>query len=101
MTSASLRVRIQDRTMETEHIVRLELVHATGGELPVFTAGAHIDLHLPNGMARQYSLSNSPAERHRYVIGVLRDPAGRGGSGAVHSLKTGDEIGISIPRNHF
>ena len=87
--------------METEHIVRLELVDATGAELPVFTAGAHIDLHLPNGMVRQYSLSNSPAERHRYVIGVLRDPAGRGGSASVHGLKTGDEIGISIPRNHF
>ena len=87
--------------METEHIVRLELVHAAGVELPAFTAGAHIDLHLPNGMVRQYSLSNSPAERHRYVIGVLRDPAGRGGSGSVHGLKVGDEIGISVPRNHF
>ncbi|WP_411885462.1 PDR/VanB family oxidoreductase [Polaromonas sp. YR568] len=101
MTSASLRVRIHDRTLETGHIVRLELVHATGAELPVFTAGAHIDVHLPNGMVRQYSLSNSPAERHRYVIGVLRDPAGRGGSESVHGLKAGDEIDISVPRNHF
>lgn len=101
MTIASLRVCLLSRTMETDHIVRLELVNATGAELPAFTAGAHIDVHLPNGMVRQYSLSNSPVERHRYVIGVLRDPASRGGSECAHSLRVGDEIGISLPRNHF
>ena len=97
----TLPVRIARRTMQTGQIVSLELVNATGVELPTFTAGAHIDVHLPNGLIRQYSLCNSPAERHRYVIGVLLDPKTRGGSAAVHTLKEGDEIHISQPKNHF
>ncbi|MBI2726449.1 MAG: oxidoreductase [Polaromonas sp.] len=101
MTPPGLRVRVHGRNMQTPHIVSLVLVNATGAELPAFTAGAHIDVHLPNGLIRQYSLCNSPSERHRYVIGVLRDANTRGGSAAVHALKEGDEIHISLPRNHF
>jgi vanillate O-demethylase ferredoxin subunit len=51
---------------------------------------------------RQYSLSNDPAELDRYVIAVLREPASRGGSAAVHEqLQAGQQITISHPRNHF
>jgi len=70
--------------------------------LPGFTPGAHIDLHLPNGLIRNYSLSNSSEESHRYVLGVLRDRASRGGSRCVHhDLRIGMELTISAPRNHF
>ncbi len=70
--------------------------------LPEFSAGSHIDLHLPGGLIRQYSLCNHPSERYYYRIGVLRDPNSRGGSQAVHDLvREGDVVSISIPRNHF
>ncbi len=50
-----------------------------GQPLPAFSAGAHIDVHLPDGVIRQYSLCDRPKKRHRYLIGVLRGPGLRGG----------------------
>ncbi|WP_370662347.1 PDR/VanB family oxidoreductase [Massilia varians] len=99
-TNLSLLVR-QIR-YEAEGINSYELVDPAGEELPPFTAGAHIDIHLPNGIIRQYSLCNSPMERHRYVIAVLRDEKGRGGSKALHdSLRVQDIVTVSQPRNNF
>ncbi|MBP6896100.1 MAG: oxidoreductase [Pseudacidovorax sp.] len=98
----SLQVRVQRKSQEAEGIVALELVSADARPLPGFGAGSHIDVHLPNGLVRQYSLCNSAAERHRYRIAVLREPTSRGGSAAVHDLvKEGDVLTISAPRNHF
>lgn len=97
-----LRARVARKTMETESICRLELVADGEQPLPPFTAGAHIDLRLPGGLVRQYSLSNAPADGGRYVLGVLREPASRGGSAAVHqALAEGTVVEISPPRNHF
>ena len=56
-----------------------ELRDPRGAALPRFTAGAHVQVTSPNGAVRKYSLCNDPAEAHRYVIAVKRDPAGRGG----------------------
>lgn len=99
-TGLSLVVR-QIR-FEAKGINSYELADPAGAELPAFTAGAHIDLHLPNGVVRQYSLCNSAAERHRYVIAVLRDEQGRGGSTALHDgLHVQDMVQVSIPRNNF
>jgi ferredoxin-NADP reductase len=79
-----------------------ELRPRTGTELPRFTAGAHVDLHLANDMVRSYSLSNSQNERHRYVVTVAKDVKTRGGSKYIHeSLKAGDTFLISPPRNNF
>ena len=86
---------------EAEDIVSIELSQADGGPLPPFTAGSHIDIHLPDGAIRQYSLCNSPAERNRYVIAVLKDATGRGGSEAMHRLQVGDRVVVSAPRNNF
>lgn len=97
-----LTVRIKAISWETERIRSLELRDIDGQALPPFTAGAHIDLHLPNGMVRSYSLMNSPQERHRYLIGVLHTNPSRGGSRCVHEeLQLGDTIHISAPRNAF
>ena len=98
-----LRVRVSHREVQAEDVVALTLVPADGQDtLPAFDAGAHIDLHLPNGLVRQYSLCNAPHERHRYLIAVLREPAGRGGSACVHdALHTGAELHIGQPRNAF
>lgn len=97
-----LTVRIKAIFWETEQIRSFELRDVEGRALPPFTAGAHIDLHLPNGMIRSYSLMNSQQERHRYLIGVLYTNPSRGGSRCVHEeLQLGDTIRISAPRNAF
>lgn len=97
-----IEVIIRAMRLEAEGILGLELVAADGAPLPPFEAGAHIDLHLPNGLIRQYSLCNDPRERHRYRIAVLRDAASRGGSQAVHELlRIGQRLSISAPRNLF
>jgi vanillate O-demethylase ferredoxin subunit len=96
------QVKVAARREEADGIVGLELVSVDGAPLPGFTAGAHIDVHLPGGLLRQYSLCNAPHEQHRYQIGVLRDTNSRGGSVAVHeALKVGDLLTIGVPRNQF
>ena len=70
-----LDLMVRQIRFEGKGINSYELVDPEGATLPPFTAGAHIDIHLKGGTVRQYSLSNSPSERHRYVIAVLRDEA--------------------------
>jgi vanillate O-demethylase ferredoxin subunit len=102
MSGATLSVRVARRTVEAEGICSFELVGTDGGLLPSFAAGSHVDVQVPGGLTRQYSLCNDPTETHRYLIAVLRDAASRGGSAAVHDLlKEGDVLTISAPRNHF
>lgn len=87
---------------EADGVVTVDLRPATGLEFPAFSPGAHIDLRLANGMVRRYSLCNDSDERHRYVVGVLKDLRSRGGSRYVHEyLRVNDELEISAPRNHF
>ena len=72
------------------------------GDLAPFAAGCHIDLHLPNGMIRSYSLLNDQSERNRYVVAVNKDAASRGGSSFIHeTVRVGDIINISHPKNNF
>ena len=86
---------------ETRRIRAIELRAADGHELPAFTAGAHIDVHLPNGLVRQYSIWSDPADRMRYCIAVLREEGSRGGSIAIHALRAGATLRIGAPRNTF
>jgi len=80
----------------------IELRAADGSELTPFQPGAHVDLHLPGGLVRQYSLCNAAHERDRYVVAVKRDPSSRGGSAAVHErLRVGDLVSVGGPRCHF
>ena len=79
-----------------------ELRAEDGAELPPFTAGAHIKVKTPSGHTRQYSLSNDPEERDRYVIAVKREDQGRGGSmSMVDQVKAGDRIEVAEPENLF
>jgi ferredoxin-NADP reductase/nitrite reductase/ring-hydroxylating ferredoxin subunit len=72
------------------------------GHLPTFQPGAHIDVHLPNGLIRQYSITNGPGELLSYVIGVKQEAASKGGSKVlVESVREGDLLTISEPRNNF
>ena len=95
-------VRLRKICLEAENIASYEFVADEGGELPAFTAGAHIDLHLPGDKVRSYSLVNDPAERHRYLIAVQKELDGRGGSTWMHeSPRVGDRLVISGPVNDF
>jgi ferredoxin-NADP reductase len=98
----TLNAFVHTLRFEAEDTISVELRPAVAGEFPPFTPGSHIDLHLPNGLERSYSLCNSADERHRYVVGVLKDRASRGGSRCVHEqLRIGMPIVISVPRNNF
>lgn len=97
-----MRLLVTQLTNEATDVVGVELRSADGADLPVFTAGAHVGLALPGGLQRQYSLVNSPGERHRYVLGVGLAPASRGGSRYVHEqLAVGDVIQVSEPKALF
>ncbi|PPE70783.1 oxidoreductase [Caldimonas thermodepolymerans] len=98
----TLQVRVAARTVEAQDICSFELVAADGGTLPAFTAGAHVEVEIAPGLVRPYSLCNDPAERHRYLIAVRREPASRGGSQALHErVQVGDRLTVSAPRNRF
>lgn len=95
-------LRVNAINDETPSIKTFELVDPEGLDLPVFTAGGHVDLTLPDGQVRQYSLCNAPDERHRYLLGVLRETNGRGGSRQMHErVAVGDLLQVSMPRNNF
>lgn len=100
--SESLVVRVVHKRYETADVALFELAMQSGSDLPPFTAGAHIDVFMPGGAVRQYSLCNDPDETERYVIGVLRSATSRGGSEAMHAqVMEGDLLKISTPRNLF
>lgn len=85
---------------EAPDIVSLEFA---APDLPRYTPGSHIDLHLPNGMVRSYSLVPPRGEAPgHYRVAVLDAPGGRGGSACVHQgLRVGQMVRISAPRNNF
>lgn len=93
---------VQSLRQEAKNIISIELEPIEGSHFEPFTAGSHIDLHLPNGLIRSYSLLNSPAQKDRYKLGVLLDPNSQGGSLYLHrELKVGQQLTISSPRNNF
>ena len=98
MSEETLTVVVQRRQEQGNGVLVLDLASADGRALPAFEAGAHVDVHLADGLVRQYSLAGSPAERGTYRLGILRDPASRGGSEAAHAqLRAADLIVIRVP----
>lgn len=90
------------KTQVAEDAVQLTLRRADGLDFPVWSAGAHIDLEMPDGLTRQYSLCGDPGDLSSYTVAVLKAPKSRGGSLFVHdSLQLGDRVAIHGPRNHF
>lgn len=102
MGIAKTQVRVRSVTYLADEINAYELVDPTGAPLAPFTAGAHIDVFLPDGKARQYSLANDPDEKHRYEFAVQREADGSSASRAVFDLmQAGRIISIGGPRNNF
>ena len=96
------QLRLRCITWAADGVLLLEWVDPAGAPLPAFEAGAHINLMLPNGLSRSYSLCNAPGETHRYCVAVGRDRNSRGGSRHVHEqLRPGTLLAVSAPNNHF
>lgn len=96
-------LKVSERIDDRGNVARIRLATETGQPTPSFSAGAHLDIYLPEvGMWRQYSLCSDPAERNFCEIAVLKDPTSRGGSEAVHRLaRPGATFQVEGPRNHF
>ncbi|MFE5512921.1 PDR/VanB family oxidoreductase [Streptomyces sp. NPDC056529] len=93
---------VTGRTAPAEGVVELRL---EGADLPAWQPGAHIDLVLPSGLVRQYSLCGDPADTGSYTVAtrlIGAGQGGRGGSREVHErLREGVEVEIRGPRNRF
>ncbi|WP_406460732.1 PDR/VanB family oxidoreductase [Streptomyces sp. NBC_00111] len=101
MSEDSLRLTVRRMTWEAEGVLSVELAHPDGKPLPAWTPGAHLDVHA-GGQVRQYSLCGDPHTPDVYRVGVLNEPASRGGSRFVHTqLRPGQQITVSEPRNRF
>jgi len=94
-------LRIRSITYLATRINGYELVDPDGQDLPPFEAGAHISVRLSEGLVRDFSLWNDPAERGRYCIGVLREADGRGSRQLHEEVRVGDLVEGSMPRNNF
>nr|WP_228003265.1 PDR/VanB family oxidoreductase [Nocardia australiensis] len=95
-------LRVESREQVSADVVSLTLADPLGQRLPPWTPGSHIDLILPNGMSRQYSLCGNRWDTYRYRVAVLNEPDGRGGSRWIHeNLREGEVLGYGGPRNHF
>jgi ferredoxin-NADP reductase len=100
-TPATRQVRVMQVRWEAEQVVSLQLADPSGAALPPWQPGAHVDVVLPSGLVRQYSLCGEPGSG-TYTIAVLREDGGRGGSREVHETAlVGSLLTIRGPRNHF
>lgn len=98
----TVRLVVTRTTHEAREVVSLELRDPLGNDLPPWEPGAHVDVRLPSGAIRQYSLCSDPDDLTSYRVAVLRVADGRGGSVEVHDTDlVGRELEISLPRNHF
>lgn len=97
-----MKLRVAEARLATGDTLLLRLVHQTRPQLPAWTAGAHVDLLLPDGKIRQYSLCGDRADRGSYTIAVKQESSGRGGSLWIHeNLREGALANLSAPRNNF
>lgn len=97
-----LNLRVQSIRYAAKDTHLIELVDPQGAVLPATAPGAHIDLHLGNGIVRSYSLVEASEQPTAYTVGVKLDAKSRGGSRYVHEqLRVGSLMQVSAPRNHF
>jgi ferredoxin-NADP reductase len=100
-TAKPLDLVLRAMRWEAPGVMSLELVAPDGSELPPFEPGAHVDLHLPGGIMRQYSLCGDPADRTRYRVGIRSVSGGLSSQHVHRKLRPGETVGVSAPRNNF
>ncbi|RZU31089.1 PDR/VanB family oxidoreductase [Blastococcus saxobsidens] len=102
VADAVASLRVTGKQLQADGVLTLELASPSGDRLRDWTPGSHIDLILPNGLTRQYSLCGDRWDAGSYRVGVLLEPESRGGSAYVHDqLRVGDLVGVGGPRNNF
>jgi ferredoxin-NADP reductase/DMSO/TMAO reductase YedYZ heme-binding membrane subunit len=102
VTGTGMQLLIGQTTWEADNVLSLRLRSPDGAPLPDWEPGAHIELALPSGRLRQYSLCGDPDDARSYRIAVLHVAVGRGGSVEVHTdTRAGQLITVQGPRNHF
>jgi len=101
-TNKPIDLMVRTIRQEASNILSFELVHPKGEALPKVEAGAHVDVHLPGGLIRSYSLAGNPHDRRRWFLGVLREANGNGGSRTMHErVRVGGSLRVDSPRNAF
>lgn len=101
-TEPDLSLQVMATQLQGVGVTSYVLVHSGGADLPAWEPGAHVDVHLPSGAVRQYSLCGDPDDRTCYRIAVLELPSGRGGSVELHQeLRPGVMVGVGQPRSAF
>ncbi len=98
---ATLPVRLRAMAWEADGVISLELAVADGNPLPPFEPGSHVDLHLPSGTMRQYSLCSDPADRSCYRVAIRAVSGGLSSQFVHRKLRPGEMLAISQPRNNF
>ncbi|WP_285625711.1 PDR/VanB family oxidoreductase [Kineosporia sp. NBRC 101677] len=102
VSASTTALRVVGKRTVAQDVCELALAAPDGGRLPEWTPGAHLDLQLPGGFTRQYSLCGDRWDPATYRVAVLNEPGGRGGSAVVHQrLQVGDLVGVGGPRNNF
>ncbi|MEU6702016.1 PDR/VanB family oxidoreductase [Pseudonocardia sp. NPDC046786] len=99
---SAIAATVRDKVLVADGVVLLSLESESGGALPPWLPGAHVDLVLGPSLVRQYSLCGDPEDLSCYQVAVLREPDGRGGSAFIHDwLAPGSSVEVHGPRNHF
>lgn len=97
-----LTLRVQQKRWEADGVVSITFVDPHGSALPQWLPGAHLSLHLPNGLTREYSLCSDPNDTSAWTVAVLRTADSRGGSRLIHDeLPVGTLLKVEGPRNNF
>src|SRR5690606_19705368 len=98
----SLELFVAEKQLIAERVASVTLRAADGADLPEWQPGSHIDLYLPGGLIRQYSLCSDPADRSSWRLGVLKELSGRGGSDVMHdAVQVGDVLTAVGPKSNF
>ncbi len=99
---ASTELTVLSVQTEADDVVSVTLQRPDGAPLPAWKPGSHIEVRLPSGRLRQYSLCGDPESSDQWRVGVLKERAGRGGSRELHELAAaGATLAVRGPRNHF
>jgi ferredoxin-NADP reductase len=96
-----LTLRLRRLGWEADGVLSLDLVAPDATPLPAFTPGAHVDLHMPDGQVRQYSLCGDPADRSTYRVAVRAVEGGRVSRAIHRDLRPGALLTVGLPRNNF
>lgn len=92
---------VASKRLIADGVCLLDLTDVSGRRLPDWEPGAHIDLSLPCGVIRQYSLCGDRWDAFRYSVAVLREPSGRASEYIHEVLQPGDHVEFGGPRNNF